>query len=66
MKVCIRIVKNEQGGYTAICASLPGCVSTGQTPEDAREKLNVAIRGYLAAVSNCCPDEILQEVAEVS
>ena len=66
MKVCIRIVKNEQGSYTAICASLPGCVTTGQTPEEARDKLDVAIRGYLAALSNCCPDEVRHNVAEVS
>ena len=63
MKLCIRIMKNEKGDYTAVCSSLPGCVTTGHTREEAREKLDEAIRGYIAAISNCpIPQEL--EVVE--
>ncbi|MHC4986048.1 MAG: type II toxin-antitoxin system HicB family antitoxin [Planctomycetota bacterium] len=64
LKLCIKIIHNEHGGFTALCPALPGCTATGQTPEEAREKLDEAIRGYLAAVSNFCPAEVTQELVE--
>jgi predicted RNase H-like HicB family nuclease len=64
MKLRIRIIQNEHGDYTALCTSLPGCVSRGSTREEAREKLNEAIRGYIAAVNNFVPEKLLHEVME--
>jgi len=64
MKVCIRILQDDRGGYMAVCPSLPGCMSRGETREQAREKLNEAIRGYIAAVSNCVPETVVHEVVE--
>lgn len=65
MKLCIRIMKNEKGDYTAVCSSLPGCVTTGHTREEAREKLDDAIRGYIAAISNCAAPQELEVVETV-
>lgn len=65
MKLCIRIRQNENGEYTALCPSLPGCVSRGQTRDEAAEKLDEAIRGYLAAMSNFVPGRLDHEVMEV-
>ncbi len=65
MKVSIRITRNEQGGFTAVCPSLPGCKSSGQTREEAQQKIDDAIRGYLAAMSNFVPDNVQHEVVEV-
>lgn len=65
MKLCIHIVENEVGGFTAVCPSLPGCKTTGDSRAEAREKLNEAIRGYLAAVSDFVPEHLLEEVIEV-
>ncbi len=65
MKLCIRIMKNEKGDYTAVCSSLPGCVTTGRTREEAREKLDEAIRGYIAAISNCPAPRELEVVETV-
>ncbi len=65
MKFSVRIMKNEKGDYTAVCSSLPGCVTTGHTREEAREKLDEAIRGYLAAISNCPVPQDLQVVEAV-
>jgi len=62
MKLCVRIMKNEKGDFTAVCSSLPGCVTTGQTREEARERLDEAIRGYIAAISNCVPPHQLEVV----
>ncbi|MFP4105562.1 MAG: type II toxin-antitoxin system HicB family antitoxin [Phycisphaerae bacterium] len=65
MKVCIRLVRNEFGGYTAKCPTLPGCVSTGETREEAQQRLDEAIRGYIAAVNNFVPERLDHEVLEV-
>ncbi len=64
MKLAIRIIDNEQGGYTAVCPSLPGCRSMGGTREEAREKLNEAILGYIAAVNNFVPENLGPELVE--
>ena len=53
MKLTIKIVRNERGEYTAFCPSLPGCITNGNTREEAQERLGEAIRGYLASVSDC-------------
>lgn len=64
MKLCVRIVQDRRGGFVALCPSLPGCVSKGGTVEDARKGLDDAIRGYLAAVSNFVPENVVEEVLE--
>ena len=64
MKLTVRIFDNTQGGYTAVCPSLPGCCSHGQTRQEARERLDEAIRGYFAAVNNFVPERVDQEFVE--
>lgn len=58
MKLCVRIRRDDQGSFRASCPSLPGCVSSGRTEQLAREKLQEAIRGYLASVNNFVPEHI--------
>jgi len=58
MRLCVRIQRNEHGGFTASCPSLPGCVSTGQTHQQAKQRLEEAIRGYLASVGNFVPAQL--------
>lgn len=62
MKVLVRISRSERGDYVASCPSLPGCVTRGNTTEQARESMNEAIRGYLASVSDFVPERIADEV----
>lgn len=38
----------EDGGYVAECPSLPGCISQGDTTEEALSMVRDAIRGHLA------------------
>ena len=61
MKLCIQIFE-DCDGYRAVCPSLPGCCSRGQSPHEAAEKLDEAIRGYLAAVGNFVPERVDHEV----
>lgn len=46
----------EVGSYSAICPELPGCVSVGETEEDARINIEEAIRLYLDPVEFPVPD----------
>jgi predicted RNase H-like HicB family nuclease len=65
MKLTIRILRNEEGGYTAVCPTLPGCISKAPTREEATDQLDEAIRGYIAAVNNFVPEKLTHEVTEV-
>ncbi len=37
----------EEGGYVVTCPELPGCVSEGETREEALANIKDAIQGYL-------------------
>ena len=65
MKLCVRIHHDPRGDFVATCPSLPGCTSRGGTAEEARRALDDAIRGYIAAVSNFVPENVVEEVVEV-
>ena len=41
----------EEGGYTVTVPNLPGCISEGETVEEAIENIKDAIRGYLVVYS---------------
>jgi len=43
----IRLLKEEDGGYTVIVPSLPGCVTFGETFEEAMSMAKEAIEGYI-------------------
>ncbi len=58
MKLSVKVIANENGGYTALCPSLPGCISRGKTQQLAAENIHEAIKGYLAAVSNFVPENL--------
>jgi predicted RNase H-like HicB family nuclease len=47
MKFNVIIEKDEEGRYLAECPDLPGCLSEGETLEDALESINEAIIGCL-------------------
>lgn len=43
------IPNSEEGGYLAEVLELPGCISEGETPEEAYENLEDAMSGWIAA-----------------
>lgn len=44
------IYPGEDGYWVAECLSLPGCISQGQTKEEAVANIKEAIRIYIAAL----------------
>ncbi len=52
MKVKIVLEPSEEGGYTAVVPSLPGCISEGNTKEEALKNIREAIELYLEPVED--------------
>lgn len=40
----------EDGWWIVECPSLPGCITQGQTKEEALTNIREAIKGYIAAL----------------
>ena len=51
MKYRVIIELDESGWYVAQCPSLPGCISQGNTREEALENIQDAIKGYLESLA---------------
>ncbi|MBI4248426.1 MAG: type II toxin-antitoxin system HicB family antitoxin [Elusimicrobia bacterium] len=47
MQLTAVLESQKEGGYTAYIPALPGCVSEGETLEEAKKNLLEALRGYL-------------------
>jgi len=52
MKIKIYLEPSEEGGYTAIVPSLPGCISEGETKEEAIKNVREAIELYLEPIED--------------
>ena len=52
MKLRILLEPSDEGGYTAVVPSLPGCVSEGNTREEALANVQEAIQLYLEPVED--------------
>ena len=46
MKVKVVLEKSDEGGYTVYVPSLPGCISEGNTIDEAMENITEAIELY--------------------
>lgn len=52
MKVKVVFEPSEEGGFTAYVPSLPGCISEGNSREEALENIREAIELYLEPVDD--------------
>lgn len=52
MKLQVVLEPSEEGGYTVYVPSLPGCVSEGDTEEEALANIREAIELYLEPVDD--------------
>ena len=52
MKVKVVLEPSAEGGFTAYVPSLPGCISEGQSEEDALANIQEAIALYLEPVED--------------
>lgn len=52
MKLKIVLEPSDEGGYTAYAPSLPGCISEGDTSQEAIANIREAIELYLEPVDD--------------
>ncbi len=52
MKLSVVLEPSEEGGYTVHVPSLPGCISEGETREEALANIREAIELYLEPVED--------------
>lgn len=62
MRLKVVLEPSEEGGYTVHVPSLPGCISEGDSRDEALANTQEAIALYLESVED---DEVLQEKGEV-
>lgn len=62
MKFKIVLEPSEEGGFTVFVPSLPGCISEGDTKEEALTNIREAIELYLEPVED---DLVIDERAAV-
>jgi predicted RNase H-like HicB family nuclease len=62
MKVKVVLEPSDDGGFTVYAPSLPGCVSEGETEEEALKNIREAIGLYLEPVED---DALPSEKAKV-
>jgi predicted RNase H-like HicB family nuclease len=65
MKFKVILEEAEEGGYVVYVPSLPGCVSQGETREEALENIREAIEVYLDIDDAEIEAEIKGKKAEV-
>jgi predicted RNase H-like HicB family nuclease len=52
MKIKIVLEPSEDGGYTVFVPSLPGCISEGNSKDDAVNNIKEAIELYLEPIED--------------
>ncbi len=62
MIIKVILEPSEEGGYTATAPTLPGCISEGETKEEALANIREAIELYLEPVED---DKVFPSNAEV-
>ncbi len=58
MRIKVVLEPSDEGGYTVIVPSLPGCISEGETKQEALANIREAIHLYLEPVED---DLVLHE-----
>ncbi len=66
MKLKIVLERSEDGGYTVYAPSLPGCISEGDTKDQALTNIREAIELYLEPVPDDYIDREDVEVLELA
>ncbi|MCH7749638.1 MAG: type II toxin-antitoxin system HicB family antitoxin [Acidobacteria bacterium] len=52
MKLKIVLEPSAEGGFTAYVPTLPGCISEGETTDDAMANIREAVEFYLAPIDD--------------
>ena len=65
MKVKVVLEKSDEGGYTVYVPSLPGCISEGDTIDEAMDNISEAIELYMEPIEDdliSSKDVIIKEI----
>lgn len=65
MKYRVILTRDEDGIFIAECPALAGCVSQGQTREEALENIRDAMKGYIASLKKHHDSIPSDEVVEI-
>jgi predicted RNase H-like HicB family nuclease len=66
MKLKVVLEPSDEGGYSVYVPSLPGCISEGDTKEEALSNIKEAIELYMEPVEDdftVSPDTEITEIA---
>ncbi len=66
MKLKVVLEPSEDGGFTVYVPSLPGCISEGDTEEEALANIKEAIELYLEPVEDDLPQTEETVIVDVS
>jgi len=66
MKLKIVLEPSDEGGYTVYVPSLPGCISEGNTKEEAIANIKEAIQLYLEPVEDDLTFSPEHEITEIA
>lgn len=65
LQYTVNFIPAEEGGYTVTVPALPGCISEGDTYEEALQNIKEAIQGYVESLRSDglpVPEEISEKV----
>lgn len=65
MRLRVVLEPSDEGGYTVYVPSLPGCISEGDTREEALANIAEAIRLYLTPVEDDLSNAPGSEITEI-
>ena len=66
MRAYVGLFKGEDGWWVAEVHNMRGCITQGRTREEALERIQEAMRGWLAVMKDKHPEDLARlEVEEV-
>ena len=66
MQLRVLLKASEDGGYTVSVPSLPGCISEGETRDDALANIREAVELYLEPVEGDTAGRDAAELVEIA
>ena len=67
-KYIVYLEPAEDGGYTVACPHLPGCITQGETIDEALALIKDAIKGYISSLEeygDAIPPGLGENVAKI-
>ncbi len=66
MNLKVVLEPSDEGGYTVLVPALPGCISEGETKDEAMSNIREAIELYLESVEDDWAYSSNSELAELA